>query len=106
MPRKSVNLRLDPELWERIKEQAARENRTATNWLETVAREALRRRERDVEHYCEICSANGQETPATRYALGKYLCDECAREYDVLLRPGERLEDMTREEMDLRIYSE
>ena len=45
MPRKSVNLRFDPELWERIKVQAARENRTATNWLETAARERLHRME-------------------------------------------------------------
>ena len=55
--------------------------------------------------YCYICSENGMETKATRYALGMHLCDECAREYESYLRPGERLEDMTKEEIDRRIYS-
>lgn len=55
--------------------------------------------------YCHICSENGMETKATRYALGMHLCDECAREYESYLRPGERLEDMTKEEIDRRIYS-
>ena len=63
------------------------------------------RRELGMAHECKICSENGIETAATRYALGMYLCDECAREYENYLRPGERLEDMTKEEMDRRIYS-
>lgn len=63
------------------------------------------RRELGMVDECKICSENGIVTPATRYALGMHLCDECAREYEVLLQPGERLEDMTKEEVDRRLYS-
>ena len=56
-------------------------------------------------HECEICSAAGMVTEATQYAVGRWLCDSCADQYRVYLRPGERLKEVTREEMDRRIYS-
>lgn len=80
---------------------AAAENRESNSALV----ERALRRELGMVDECKICSENGIETPATRYALGMHLCAACAAEYEALLQPGEKLEDMTKEEMDRRIYS-
>lgn len=53
---------------------------------------------------CAICSAAGMETPATRHALGKDFCDACYDSYSTYLQPGERLEDLTREELERRLH--
>jgi hypothetical protein len=56
---------------------------------------------------CVICSAAGIVTEATRETADHYgYCDECAREAEHYLQPGERLEDVTRAEIDRRIYGD
>jgi len=44
MARIPLNVRVDPELRERLKEQARRENRTLSNLVDTLLREALEQR--------------------------------------------------------------
>jgi len=44
MARIPLNVRIDPELREQLKEQAKRENRTLSNLVDTVLREALEQR--------------------------------------------------------------
>jgi len=44
MAKQTITIRLEPGLWEAIKRVAAEENRSANNWLETVAIEALKKR--------------------------------------------------------------
>ena len=44
MAKQTITIRLEPELWKAIKRAATKENRSANNWLETVAIEALKKR--------------------------------------------------------------
>lgn len=75
-------------------------------WLaDTIEPWIKERRITMINAECDICSAEGIETPATRKALGRHLCDECAAEYETHLKEGERIEDMTQEEINKRIYS-
>lgn len=40
-----VNLTIDPKVWDIVKRQASEENRTASNLVETVLKQALKRAE-------------------------------------------------------------
>lgn len=44
MAKQTITIRMEPRVWEEIKKAAAEENRSANNWLETVAIEALKKR--------------------------------------------------------------
>lgn len=54
---------------------------------------------------CMICSHAGIEAEATGTVAGVAVCDACRETYEALLLPGERLEDLTRETIDERLYT-
>jgi len=43
MARRTITISIDQRVWEEIKLAAEQQNRSASNWLETVAIEALRK---------------------------------------------------------------
>lgn len=43
MARRTITISIDHQVWEQIKLAAKQQNRSASNWLETVAIEALRK---------------------------------------------------------------
>src|SRR5690606_7142756 len=85
MEMQRINMDVPRDLWRRVKIRAAEEGRL----MREIVVEALDRYLEGAKvMMCEICDANGQETPATRRVLGRDACPECAAELEGSLQIG------------------
>src|SRR5690606_18585699 len=76
------SLRIPDDVHRRVKALAERERRSINEQIVRMLETHPEVMEMTVEVFCEICDANGQETPATRRVLGKDTCPECAAELE------------------------